>query len=278
MSLPCDYAILRFLPYPETEEFVNVGIVLMQAKAGFFDFAIAKHWKRVTGFFPELDADIYRAGLRFVRLELEEFRGLFSDGAQAPHLALEFRGLGAAFANLVRPRESIFRYSGIRTVMANDPTVTLQALFGRHVTRQFAVTKEYQETVMTNRLRAIFIETKLNLFYRESGTLGRDDYKVTVPFVYEKEQKVIRAIKPLNLDQESTTKVADHGDLWVSRMRRLQALGALPERIIFPVKKPDEGTRRKEAARGIVKDLESYGAVVVPFESTEELIALARPA
>ena len=51
-----------------TEEFVNVGIVLIQAKAGFFDFAIAKHWKRVTGFFPELDADIYRAGLRLVRL------------------------------------------------------------------------------------------------------------------------------------------------------------------------------------------------------------------
>ncbi|MFZ0505382.1 MAG: DUF3037 domain-containing protein, partial [Chthoniobacterales bacterium] len=100
-------------------------IVLIQAKAGFFDFAIAKHWKRVTGFFPELDADIYRAGLRFVRLELEQFKSYFGDAANVPRLALEFSGMGAAFANLVRPRESIFRYSGIRTVMANDPAVEL---------------------------------------------------------------------------------------------------------------------------------------------------------
>lgn len=278
MNLPCNYAILRFLPYPETEEFVNIGVVLIQAKTGFFDFVIAKSWKRVTRFFTELDADIYHAGLRFVRLELQQFRDYFSNRAQGALLLLEFPGTAAAFANLVRPRETIFRYSGIRSVMAKDPATTLQCLFDRHVTRQFAITKEYQEAAMTNRLRELFVETKLNEFYREPGTLGRDDYQISVPFVYEREQKVIRAIKPLNLDQESTTKVADHGDMWVSRMRRLKALNALPELIIFPVNKPTEGTRRKEAARGIVKDLESYGAAVVPFDATEQVIELARPA
>ncbi len=27
-KVACNYAIIRFLPYPETEEFVNVGVVL----------------------------------------------------------------------------------------------------------------------------------------------------------------------------------------------------------------------------------------------------------
>jgi hypothetical protein len=277
MKLPCDYAILRFLPYPETEEFVNVGIVLIQAKTGFFDFDVAKRWKRVTAFFTELDADIYRGGLGFVRQELEGFKQYFGAGAHTECLSLEFPGMGAAFATLVRPRESLFRYSGIRTVMAEDPARKLADLFNHYVTRQFAAEKEYQETVMAHRLRKLFAETKLNQFYRENGSLGRDDYEVPVPFVYRQSGKVVRAIKPLNLNQDSTTKVADHGDLWVSRMRRLKALDALPELIIFPVNEPIEG-KRKVTARGIVQELKDYGAAVVPFEADEMVIELARPA
>jgi hypothetical protein len=277
MKLPCDYAILRFLPYPETEEFVNVGVVLMQAKTGFFAFDIAKRWKRVTAFFTELDADIYRAGLGFVRQELQEFKQYFCEGVHNERLPLEFPGMGAAFANLVRPRESLFRYSGIRTVMTENPTQKLADLFDQYVMRQFAIEREYQEMVMTNRLRKLFVETKLNEFYREHGSLGRDDYEVSVPFIYRRADRVLRAIKPLNLNQESTTKVADHGDMWVSRMRRLKALDALPELMIFPVREPTEGTKRKAAARGIVKELKNYGAAVVPFEAPETVISLARP-
>jgi Protein of unknown function (DUF3037) len=277
MKLPCDYAILRFLPYPETEEFVNVGVVLVEAKSGFFGFDIAKRWKRVTAFFTELDADIYRAGLGFVRQELQEFEQYFCEGAHAGRLALEFPGMAAAFANLVRPRESLFRYSGIRTVMAENPTKKLADLFDQYVMRQFATEKEYQETVMANRLRKLFAETKLNEFYREHGSLGRDDYEVPVPFIYRRADKVLRAIKPLNLNQESTTKVADHGDMWVSRMRRLRALGALPELMIFPVNEPTEGTKRRAAAREIMTELKNYGAAVVPFNAPETVISLARP-
>jgi hypothetical protein len=279
MKLPCDYAILRFLPYPETEEFVNVGVVLLQAKTGFFGFDIAKRWKRVTAFFAELDADIYHAGLGFVRQELQEFQQYFGDGVPAAgRLALEFPAMAAAFANLVRPRESLFRYSGIRTVMAENPAKKLEDLFDQYVMRQFATGKEYQETVMANRLRKLFAETKLNEFYREHGSLGRDDYEVSVPFIYRRADKILRAIKPLNLNQESTTKVADHGDMWVSRMRRLRALNALPELMIFPVIEPTEGTKRRAAARGIVNELQNYGAAVVPFEARERVISLARPA
>jgi hypothetical protein len=278
MKLPCDYAILRFLPYPETEEFVNAGVVLLQAKTGFFRFDIAKRWKRVTAFFAELDADVYRAGLGFVRQELQEFEHYFGGGVNARRgLALEFPGIAAAFANLVRPRESLFRYSGIRTVMAEDPAKKLADLFDQYVMRQFATEKEYQETVMANRLRKLFVETKLNEFYREHGSLGRDDYEVSVPFIYQRADKVLRAIKPLNLNQESTTRVADHGDMWVSRMRRLRALDALPELMIFPIREPTEGKRRV-AAREIVKELKNYGAAVVPFEAPEAVISLARPA
>lgn len=36
----CNYAVVRFLPYRETGEFVNVGVVLYCREAGFFDVAL----------------------------------------------------------------------------------------------------------------------------------------------------------------------------------------------------------------------------------------------
>ena len=47
----CQYAIVRFLPYLETGEFANVGIVMLCPDAGFFDFKLLRHVRRITAFF-----------------------------------------------------------------------------------------------------------------------------------------------------------------------------------------------------------------------------------
>ena len=38
--LPCNFAVLRFRPYRETGEFVNIGVVLACPAARFFDFHV----------------------------------------------------------------------------------------------------------------------------------------------------------------------------------------------------------------------------------------------
>ena len=38
----CHYAIIRFLPYPETQEFANVGVVLACPESGYFGFKLEK--------------------------------------------------------------------------------------------------------------------------------------------------------------------------------------------------------------------------------------------
>lgn len=65
----CNFAVVRFRPYPETEEFVNIGVVMACPQAGFFDFKIeTKRRDRITHFFPELNTDVFLYGRRdFVR-------------------------------------------------------------------------------------------------------------------------------------------------------------------------------------------------------------------
>ncbi|WP_253275820.1 DUF3037 domain-containing protein, partial [Xanthomonas vasicola] len=50
MRVPCQYAIVQFLPYPETGEFANVGVVLACPQMRYLGVRIAPHrrTKRVT--------------------------------------------------------------------------------------------------------------------------------------------------------------------------------------------------------------------------------------
>ena len=60
----CNYAIARFRPYRETGEFANVGVVLLCPEVDYFGYAFERHkYKRITNFFPELDSNIFKAGL-----------------------------------------------------------------------------------------------------------------------------------------------------------------------------------------------------------------------
>ena len=58
MKYVCNYSILRFLPYPETGEFVNIGVVLL-ASNGEFHYQLDRTRQRVTRFFKTLDHKIY---------------------------------------------------------------------------------------------------------------------------------------------------------------------------------------------------------------------------
>src|SRR5512135_1840724 len=74
-ELVCNYAIARFLPYRETGEFVNIGVVLTCPQVGYSDFLFEKRkYKRVTDFFPELDVEIFKSGLQAFLLELERLK------------------------------------------------------------------------------------------------------------------------------------------------------------------------------------------------------------
>ena len=75
--IACNYAVVRFLPYPEAGEFVNIGVVLHSPATGFFDLQLldAKRTSCVHGFFPELQKEHYRDGLKNCAQELKRMRG-----------------------------------------------------------------------------------------------------------------------------------------------------------------------------------------------------------
>ncbi|EGH21006.1 MULTISPECIES: DUF3037 domain-containing protein [Pseudomonas syringae group genomosp. 2] len=232
MRIICNYSILRFLPYPETGEFVNIGIVLF-ANNGDFRFAVETKRQRVTTFFPSLDAKIFIRARKEVHAELARLSGFFTNHRS------DRQALAATFSHLVHPRETMMRFSEPGSVVAATSDQALKALFDHYVKHSFA-TKEYQEVALEKQLGRLLADVNLKQHYVDRK-LGSADYPVKFPFVLIQGGKPVQAIKPLHLGHEESGKIYEHGDAWISRVRRLSAKGQLPPDTLFVAGPPIAG-------------------------------------
>ncbi len=275
-AVVCNYSILRFRPYRETGEFVNVGVVLQCPQFGYLGYLVErrKH-KRITDFFPELDLDIYKTGLDGLIKELNRLNTGEVHNGQL-FFGEEARVRNAIFKELVRPRESLFNYSDIATVLATNPEAKLQELFNFHIERQFAQEREYQETIMRHELNGFLQKFDLARFYRLNQQIGDDSYKISLPFVHYEDEAPKKAIKPLHLDKPDPTDIYRHGDSWISSVCRLRKKNQLPKSFLFTVKYPPKEGQSLVAAREICASLQEYDTQTVSFSDCDAIQAFAR--
>jgi hypothetical protein len=268
----CQYAIIQFLPYAETGEFANVGVVLACPELGFFDALLVdiKRTKRITDFFEGLDARIYREALKYLRQELDRLRDHFDLGIDAPEVTT------AAFGELTRPREALLRFGDQRVVVTNDVRAALKKLFNHFIERDFA-TKEYHEEILTRGVGKMLARAQIKTYF-EAKSIGDDVVTVRFPFVNRvvTVDQVEAAIKPLHLAKDEANKIIDHGGHWVDRVRRLQRHHKLPA-LLFAVQMPDDN-KRLRAANEIVNDLKGMGVQVVDAQNEEAVIEFATAA
>lgn len=275
-ELVCNYAIARFRPYRETGEFANVGIVVLCPEVDYFGYAFERRkYKRITDFFPELDIDIFKAGLDGLLKELGRVNGLKRETDQLV-LGGEAQARIAVFKELVRPREALFHFGEVGTTLAIDPKEKLKQLFKYYVERQFAAQHEYQEVVMRRELCDFLQQANLARFYRQDYRIGDDNYNVHLPFVYLEGNTPRKAIKPLHLDKPATTDIYRHGDAWVSTIRRLTALNRLPKEFLFTVRGPTGDLKCEAAAQEICSELEKNGTRTVQFADRVAIEQFAR--
>ncbi|OVE49428.1 DUF3037 domain-containing protein [Chromobacterium violaceum] len=269
-KLACRYAIIQFMPYPETGEFANVGIALACPKTGFFDFRLEKRkYARVTSFFDELDGQVYKRSVYNFNAELNRIKLTLSAQFVSPDELRE------NFDHLVRPREAIVRFGNARVLVTESPEKTLNQLFDYYVGRNF-VTKEYQETQLAKRVASIVNSLDLKLPFREDK-IGSQDYAVTFPLVQTIPNfGVAKLIKPLYLGQDEPNKIYTHGDGWIAKISRLHKLGFLPSQVLFTIKMPDGAhERRIAAAKSIEKELKNLGVYVVDSLEKDKIVEFA---
>ncbi len=276
-KLACNYTVLRFLPYPETGEFVNLGIAMGCPDLHWFDFRLeTRRVDRITGFFPELkhNKEAFVEGRKLFKAEMDRMHAMLNDGDETQ---LRFKEnaqqFNQAFLALVRPREEAFCFSTPRTCLTDDPKQTLHTLFEHYVERGFAQKPEYQEKLMTKRLRTVFSAKKILQHYTEH-TFSNDLCQAHFPFVRQNEVRFTRAIHPLDLDKAETPRIVEHADRWKNKLIRLQDVQDHPENILLVVRQPQSGKRR-DVCQQMCNELEQTGAILLPKEDQGGILSFA---
>jgi hypothetical protein len=277
----CNYSVARFLPYPETQEFVNIGVVLVCPDLRLFGFRIeTRRRDRVTGFFPELDPDVFIRGRHDFGQEVLRVKRLLMPEESGRQMQFSFshEEFLQVFREIVRPRESLFRFGEIGTVLTENPVAELDRIYGQCVERQFAQHEDYQENVMAKRLAKTFRATDILGF--EEQRLGDDLYHVTIPLVRRlgDELTAVRAIKPLDLAKREPTRIIEHGDRWLARIEHLRRMQYDPAAFLFPVQMPPCEQRKTRAAEQVCELLDAAGVRVVPAGETERIVDFAASA
>lgn len=265
MRYPCKYNVVRFQPYVETEEFVNIGVILCSVETNEFFFKLlpATHTRRVTAFFDLLDINIFRTAIQIARQELTSLKKIIED---KNHLE--------AYENVVAPTNDIIQYSNIRYIATENPEMALDKLFEDYVQRVFIHDQGYEEK-MQQRIRSWFMKTSLNQQYKERK-LGQDYFQVLLPFVSDKDQP--KVIKPIHFMHPNSKKLMDHGLTWLYNMEQLYRHKlAIPEKTLFAYKAPDQKNGLlKDAFEDVKFQIESKGILMIPSDEADPILEFAR--
>lgn len=274
--IACQYAVVRFLPFVETGEFANVGVVLVAPDVAYFDFRLElKKTRRVTQFFHELDASLYRAALREFGEELARIRDLVQD-VECP--AEQRRSLARTLFNeLTRKRGNLVQFSNVRAVLARDMMHEVDRLFQYYVERNFSSQKQ-REQQLEYRLRKMLQAADLaDRFHAQK--VGTENFPVHFPFVETKGDKPVKAIRPLDFGMEQPKLILEKAAMWEFRLNRLRNLRCLPEKVLFATSVPDRRDRNRNEAFAEAREmLVGTESNVILADEQEKLLDFARSA
>ncbi|QEA40072.1 hypothetical protein FGL86_13955 [Pistricoccus aurantiacus] len=128
--------------------------------------------------------------------------------------------------------------------------------------------------MLESQLRRLFAKVRIGERFIP-GKLGDEEYHVNFPFVEKHQDKILRAIKPLNLGQQDSSHIVEHGGKWQFRINELKRRHLLPRRVLFAVEGPGDDSRRSEAYHHVVALLQETGASVLPLAKHEAVLEFA---
>jgi hypothetical protein len=119
-----EYAVIRYVPRTDREEFLNVGVILYCSSKKFLHMQFALHENRIKAFYANADVD-----------ELAKFLAAFKEVCCGSSLDSPIAKLDIAnrFRWLTATRSTIVQTSKVHPGFCDDPMEELEKLHGQLV-------------------------------------------------------------------------------------------------------------------------------------------------
>ena len=177
---------------------------------------------------------------------------------------------------VVRPRETLVRYSELRSLyLEQKPAAVIEQLFERLVHRTF-ITEEYQESLMVKVIRQQLRDEKLTHFKQQK--IHDKFAEFTLPLVAKTNDVFV--IRPLAFRQQTAIRLFDHAEQWLGRFRRLVNHNVLQkDNILLPLQAPCRNDKNLLGAfKEIERDLTAFGVQTLDHHNKAGISRFAKQA
>lgn len=278
-----DFATIGFRPFPETQEFVTIGVVALDTAARQFGYVIqdARKTGRVQSMFPKAGKELYREARRSLEKEMANIRNAVNgqgEGGNVPLFPAFREKEDGLFAAITSPREGLFCHPVKGRRMAEDMDDVLAALKARFIDQEGLTAQKAGEQQMARAIKNVLRNAKLLPAYKENARIGPEEFQVTFAFAHLSEIGLAdRAMRPMNFDLATSTDIFNHGDEWIQRMKRLKRLNYRPDHCLITTRSPkNEAEHRGQAYREVVADLIANDFACIGEEDSASLVNFAR--
>ena len=246
MKQPILYSFVRYRPYFETGEFVNVGLLMCEPERKKLTYRLVnKNNKRVTDFFYR--SKLFESVRDTINEELQYIVNQYFDEMSAQEMARFFH-------HYVDVKEGITQYSNAAVGIVDDPQQYFNQLYTQYIqnagvikNNADVIKNESQEQTILKQYKALFKaeNDQLLLNYKQHIVKG-EMAKFTLPLALKNqdENHILKAVKPLAFDQVESPSMIEHCDNWVAKINRANEEGLLKkDNILFTLDTPDTANK-----------------------------------
>lgn len=237
MKQPILYSFVRYRPYFETGEFVNVGLLMCEPECQKLTYRLVnKNNKRVTDFFYR--SKLFESVRETINQELDYIVNKSFDFS--PQEMARF------FHHYVDVKEGIVQYSNASVGIVDDPQAYFNELYTQFI-QNAGVKNESQELTILKHYKALFKaeNDQILLNYKQHIVKG-ETAKFTLPLALKDkvDNHILKAVKPLAFDQVESPSMIEYCDSWVAKINRADEEGLLKkDNILFALDTPDTASK-----------------------------------
>lgn len=211
------YTTLRYVHDVTTGEFVNVGIAMFAPELGYTSAKCRKTITRVKSTFPSLNADSFKASMKYVEAkfkeaqnELNHLKGqLLLTGNPKTAVEIALKAIGKD--------DSSLQWSPMGSGTTSDPEITLERLYKRMVSLNDEVpSATHKQDVDVWRKFSSALQNRKLLDHFEPKTISVMDDEIT--FEHAWKNGVWHCLAPVSFDLSSPTSIKDKAHKWLGQL------------------------------------------------------------
>ena len=259
-------AVIRFRPYRDTGEFVNIGIIVHFPQNRYTRLKIQPKTKRITDFFPEIERKFILDTYSYIKAEVNSNFPRKGKSPETPAFDIVTEIDMSVFQHFISIHEGLIVFSSPITGFADDFQKKCEELFDYYVNRNFAESKLTAEQRLENQFSKTLTSWKLKSKF-QPGPLGNKLYQFRVPFRHQK-----LSIRTVVLDRDTSSEIYECWDNWICRINRLRTIAKVDTPILFPVRLPATSSQNYHVAQEAIKDWNSKKGILACTIDDEEQI------